>query len=118
MQDLYGLTFLVRRTWRRRWQWMLRSTARGWLSCRCRTRALLAAKEPYSQQKSPPHSTRAPLSQQTSPANTLLPQADLELSSDTLRAALAEAKGQLASAKDRLQRSNLQLAEKNSILDR
>ena len=45
-------------------------------------------------------------------------QADLEMSSDTLRTALAEAKGQLATAKERLRRADLQLAEKNAILEK
>ena len=45
-------------------------------------------------------------------------QADLEMSSETLRAALAEAKGQLVSAKERNHRSHLQLSEKNTILER
>jgi len=45
-------------------------------------------------------------------------QADLEMSSETLRAALSEAKGQLVSAKERNHRSHLQLSEKNTILER
>jgi chromosome segregation ATPase len=45
-------------------------------------------------------------------------QQDLEMSSETLRAALREAKSQLAAAHARLQKAHLQLAEKNAILDK
>ena len=43
-------------------------------------------------------------------------QADLEMSADTLRMALREAKAQLSAAKGRLQHAQTQLADKNALL--